>query len=74
VFCSPPYAFYHERQQDMLDLIGRIELHAPPGSILLVEADEQFDFELLRVADSARDDHKWDVRSYSPARVGLWRK
>src|SRR4051812_15948895 len=31
VFCSPPYAFYHERQQEMLDLIHRIKTAAPPG-------------------------------------------
>jgi 16S rRNA (guanine966-N2)-methyltransferase len=72
VFCSPPYAFYHERQSDMLDLIHGIQTHAPPGSILIVEADERFDFDLLR------NEHElclgdWDVRSYAPAVVGLWR-
>ncbi len=39
VFCSPPYAFYTERQAEMLELIGRIQEHAPPGSILIVEAE-----------------------------------
>ena len=71
VFCSPPYAFFHERQAEMLDLIGRIQSHAPTGSILIVEADEPFDFELLKGDPS---DEQWDVRSYAPAIVGLWRK
>jgi 16S rRNA (guanine966-N2)-methyltransferase len=73
VFCSPPYAFYHERQGEMLELIGRIQRHAPPDSILVVEADEQYDFELLR-GDAASQRGRWDVRLYPPAAVGIWRK
>jgi 16S rRNA (guanine966-N2)-methyltransferase len=73
VFCSPPYAFFHERQAEMLDLIGRIRDHAPRGSILLVEADDPFDFELLR-GDVASDEYQaWDVRSYPPAVIGVRR-
>jgi 16S rRNA (guanine966-N2)-methyltransferase len=71
VFCSPPYAFYTEKQADMLDLVRRIQQHAPPGSILIVEADEQFDFALLRGEPS--DNRQWDVRAYSPAVIGIWR-
>ncbi len=75
VFCSPPYAFYIERIRDMLDLIGTVLDHAPEGSIMIVEADERFDFELLpgEVAVE-RHDQGWDVRTYSPAVVGVWRK
>jgi 16S rRNA (guanine966-N2)-methyltransferase len=73
VFCSPPYAFFHERQAEMLDLISRIREYAPPGSIVLVEADEPFDFDLIR-GDSSNDEQSaWDVRSYPPALVGVWR-
>ncbi len=73
VFCSPPYSFFHERQAEMLDLIDRIREHAPLGSILLVEADDPFDFELLR-GDAASDEHRaWDVRSYPPAVIGVRR-
>jgi 16S rRNA (guanine966-N2)-methyltransferase len=75
VFCSPPYAFYHEQQAEMLDLIRRIQEHAPAESILIVEAEEPFDFELLRGADhSLSKNGTWDVRAYSPAVVGVWRK
>jgi 16S rRNA (guanine966-N2)-methyltransferase len=73
VFCSPPYVFFHERQGEMVDLISRIRDHAPPGSILLVEADEPFDFEILR-GDAASDEYQaWDVRSYAPAVIGVRR-
>jgi 16S rRNA (guanine966-N2)-methyltransferase len=71
VFCSPPYAFYTERNAEMLELIERIQEHAPPGSILIVEANEEFDFATLRRA--LPDDEQWDVRAYAPAVVGVWR-
>jgi len=75
VFCSPPYAFYVERDRDMLELIGAVLGRAPEGSILIVEADDRFDFDLLpgNVAVE-RHDEGWDVRPYPPAVVGVWRK
>ena len=66
VFCSPPYAFYVDRQQEMLELITGVMDHAPGDSLLVVEADERFEFELLP--------GEWDVRTYSPAVVGVWHK
>lgn len=75
VFCSPPYAFYHERQAEMLELIAAILEHMPSESIMVVEADEAFDFNMLpgHVAENRRDEG-WQVRSYPPAVVGIWRK
>jgi 16S rRNA (guanine966-N2)-methyltransferase len=73
VFCSPPYAFFHEREADMIDLIARIQRHAPRGSILVVEADANFDFQLLRELDGATADASWVMRNYAPAAVGVWR-
>jgi 16S rRNA (guanine966-N2)-methyltransferase len=73
VFCSPPYAFFHERQPDMLDLIARIQRHALPGSIVVVEADESFDFDLLRALNGIAAEGLWDMRVYAPAAVGIWR-
>ncbi|MGD9633781.1 MAG: RsmD family RNA methyltransferase [Pirellulales bacterium] len=69
VFCSPPYSFFVERQEETLDLIQRVADAAPPGSTLVIESDERFDFELLAGGDLT----KWDVREYPPARVGIWR-
>ncbi len=67
VFCSPPYALYHERGDDMLGLIRKCMEVAPPDSAVIVEADGEFDFQQLPQADA------WDVRAYSPAVLGLWR-
>ncbi|HEX4414898.1 MAG TPA: RsmD family RNA methyltransferase, partial [Lacipirellulaceae bacterium] len=46
IFCSPPYAFYIEREAEMLDLLGRVRKAAPPDSILVVEAEAPFDFDV----------------------------
>jgi len=74
VFCSPPYAFFVDRQDDMLSMITAILEHAPAGSLLLVEADASFDFELLP-GGVRKEKHGpgWDVRTYYPAVVGVWR-
>jgi 16S rRNA (guanine966-N2)-methyltransferase len=69
VFCSPPYTLFVDRANDMLDLIAQIQRHAPPGSTLVVEADERFDFSPLIGDNSAA----WDRRTYPPAVIGIWR-
>lgn len=74
VFCSPPYAFFVERQDEMLALIADVLKYAPPASILIVEADERFDFSLLPGGlQQERRGPGWDVRPYPPAVVGVWR-
>lgn len=66
VFCCPPYDFYVDRNAETLQLINRwIEL-APPKSLVIVEADERFDFASLPHADA------WDIRPYPPAFIGIW--
>jgi 16S rRNA (guanine966-N2)-methyltransferase len=72
VFCSPPYAFYTERLDEMLDLIQRIQTHAPLGSIIIVESDDQFD--CGKLSDMASIEPAWDIRTYPPAVIGVWRK
>lgn len=67
VFCSPPYAFYVDRKPQMLELIGGLIEAAPAGSIVVVEADDRFDFSELPQPDT------WDVREYPPAIIGLLR-
>ena len=67
VFFSPPFDFYVERSDEMLELIATMLGRAPSGSLLLVEADKRFDFEQLPEAD------RWDVRAYPPAVLGLLR-
>jgi len=65
VFCSPPYAFFVERQAELLELIRQTIEYAPAESLVVVEADQRFDFTLLP--------GDWDVRSYLPAVVGIYR-
>ncbi len=71
VFCSPPYDFFIERQADMLGLIESVMHAAPAGSILVVESDERFDAALLPASTVGA---AWDVRTYAPAVVCVWRK
>jgi len=68
VFCSPPYAFYIERQAEMLALIGGLVERAPAGSVFVVESDARFDNALLP------GQLAWDVRPYPPAVVAIGRK
>ncbi len=69
VFCSPPYAFFVDRQNETLDLIQRVVEHAPPGSTLVIESDQRFDFSTLISSNAVA----LDLREYPPARVGIWR-
>jgi len=66
VFSSPPYAFYEERRDQMLQLLGGLLEAAPDASLFVVESDDRFDFGLLPDRDS------WDVRSYPPAVIGIY--
>ena len=52
----------------MLELIAGLIQSAPAGSVFVVEADARFDFQTLP------DPQAWDVRSYPPAVVGIYRK
>jgi 16S rRNA (guanine966-N2)-methyltransferase len=65
VFSSPPYAFYTERSDEMLTLIGGLMESAPEGSVFVVEADGRFDFGLLPLPQ------QWDIRKYPPAIIGI---
>jgi 16S rRNA (guanine966-N2)-methyltransferase len=73
VFCSPPYAFFVERQAEMLELIHAIQDLAPAGSVLIIEADEHFDFDLLRRENARDETPQWGIRAYPPAVIGIWR-
>jgi 16S rRNA (guanine966-N2)-methyltransferase len=75
VFISPPYAFFVDRQADMLELVSALVQYAPDGSTLVVEADERFDVALLPgELKQSRHDSGWDIRTYPPAVVATWRK
>jgi len=68
VFCCPPYEFYVSRTAELLTLVEWFCGAAPRGSLIVIEADQRFDADLLPDADS------WDVRSYAPAVIGMFEK
>lgn len=68
VFCSPPWDLLVAEQAGMLEMIGEMLRRGPEESILVVEADDRFDFSLL--PDAAR----WKVRKYPPAVIGILHK
>lgn len=76
VFVSPPYAFFVDRQEELLELIAALARHSPVGSTLVVESDNRFDVALLDQALEAdgRAEWKCDVRSYPPAVIAVCRK
>jgi len=67
VFCSPPYAFYMERERETLMLIKNLVERAPVGSVFVVESDSRFD------NDRLPSSLEWDVRPYPPAVVAVGR-
>lgn len=72
VFVSPPYDFYVEQSDTLLAMIEALLAAAPRDSLLVVESDERFDFNLLPHGVRAdRHSPGWDVREYSPAVVGV---
>jgi len=68
VFSSPPYDFYVDRAGEMQELLGGLIESAPGESIFVVESDARFDPKQLPEPDS------WEVRSYPPAIVAVYRK
>jgi 16S rRNA (guanine966-N2)-methyltransferase len=68
VISSPPFSFYVERRDEMLELINRLWTESPADSVFVLEADEHFDFTGLP------EEAEWDVRKYYPAMVGIARK
>ena len=65
VFVSPPYVFFTERSEDMLELITGLMREAPLDSQFAVEATKEFDFDQLPMPEH------WDVRAYNPAVVAV---
>ncbi len=68
VFVSPPWSLFRERAGEMIEMIAIFVERSPAGSVVVVEADEPFDFASLPRPD------EWDVREYPPAVVGVFRR
>lgn len=67
VFCSPPYDFYVDREEDMLELLRHIAQAAPDDSVFVVEADNRFDFDRLGVSIPPKK-----RKSYPPAEIAMY--
>ncbi len=65
VFCSPPYDFFVDRTEAMLKMIEGFSRTAPPESLLVVETDDRFDWQLLSEPES------WSLRRFPPAVLGI---
>lgn len=63
VLCSPPWSLFAERGEDLVALVERCISAAPAGSVIVVEADTDFDSARLPRPD------QWRVRDYPPARL-----
>ena len=69
IFCCPPYDFFVDRQDEMLELINRMLHLAPSGSAIVVESDERFSHPLLPEPEA------WDIRRYAPATIAIrWKE
>jgi 16S rRNA (guanine966-N2)-methyltransferase len=67
VFCSPPYDFWVDREEETLGLLRALRERAPKGSTFVIEADDRFDFDLLEVEIPERK-----RRSYPPAEIAIF--
>ncbi|MFT5522395.1 MAG: 16S rRNA (guanine966-N2)-methyltransferase [Pirellulaceae bacterium] len=67
VFCSPPYDFYLECCEQLMNMIAGLIDVAPQDSVFIVESDMRFSPTDLPQAD------RWLTRDYSPARVSILR-
>ncbi len=66
-FVSPPWSLFHEQAESMIELVATLCERSPAGSVIVVEADREFD--MARLPRAA----EWDVREYFPAVVGVLR-
>lgn len=67
VFVAPPYAFFHERLDEMRLLLHRLWEASPEESLFIVESDDRFDPAELQLGAG-------DVRNWPPARVTFWER
>lgn len=68
VFCCPPYRMWETEKERLAAGIRGMYAHSPVGSQFVCEADEHFDLE------NAIPGLDWDVRKYTPAKLGICRK
>jgi 16S rRNA (guanine(966)-N(2))-methyltransferase RsmD len=65
VFCCPPYDFYIDRTEEVVQMLESLIRIAPPNSIFVAESDSRFKREQLPMFEH------WETREYSPALVSV---
>ena len=68
MFFCPPYDFFVDRHDEMLQMIETMMERAPTGSHVIVESDSRFSKESFPASD------RWDIRTYPPAVLMLLEK
>jgi 16S rRNA (guanine(966)-N(2))-methyltransferase RsmD len=68
VFCSPPWEYFVDRRDEMLDLLRGLIEAAPAGSVFVAEWDKRFEYHRLP------NFQRWDIRAYLPAMIGIYIK
>ncbi len=68
IFLGPPYADYQSRLDDLLMLIADLQLKAAADSVLVLQAEHDFQAGLLPDAE------RWEVRDYGRNRLLIWVK
>lgn len=64
-FFCPPYAFWIEKEDQMLSLVRWVAGRAPLGSVLVAEADKNWDIDRL-------PGNNWDVRTYGQTHLAFF--
>lgn len=64
-FFCPPYAFWLEKEDQMVSLIRWVAGRAPLGSVLVTESDQNWDTARL-------PGNNWDIRQYGHTRLGFF--
>ena len=65
VFVCPPYALWDERPESLLSLVRLASDSAPPGSVIVVEADKRWDTAQL-------PGQPWDIRRYGGTQLAFF--
>ncbi|QGJ68543.1 Ribosomal RNA small subunit methyltransferase D [Planctomycetales bacterium 10988] len=68
VFCSPPYAFFEDRRQELMTMLAEILQAAPEDSLMVIEADPRLSMETVPHLDD------WDFRKYGAIQIGIYHK
>ena len=68
VFCCPPYSLWESNGKQLLAMLERWWIAAPPGSLFAVELEEATSPEYLP------KQAEWDLRVYKPARMAVAEK